>query len=302
MVVDALTRSPTVARMAEGMRPNVTFTTAEFAAAAVSGAADPRFSFDRLKKNARWVRPFIAYVQSHQAELLANALREATAFLDVNVSPDDIPVRLVCGGAWDAYALIFERTELYFDVGFQADGPLDEVLPDFQAILAHETFHLAYLAHQKRHWPRDVRHSQRPAELFLYEMSNEGIGHYYSMSRKLFPKPTIADFAQKERHAFELLRERYLAWRDNPDEAKRSDELWHSHAGVPFWDKWGAVPGGLVAYRLVLEGGNESVARLLAREPFSLFIAYDEKCATHPEWPRLPEALVRDARAARDGT
>lgn len=287
--------------MAEGMRPNVTFTPAEFAAAASSQEPDPRFSFDRLRKNARWVRPFVEYVERNRPQLVQAALQEAVAFLDVNLSPQDIPVRLVCGGPWDAYTLIFERPELYFDVGFMADGPLDEVLPDFQALLAHETWHLAYLEHQKRHWPTDYRQSKRPSELFLYEMSNEGIGHYYSMSRKLFPTPSIPDFAQKERRAFELLRERYVAWRDDPDEKRREDGLWHSHAGVPFWEKWGAVPGGLVAYHMVVDGGAESVAHLIAYEPFSLFIAYDEKCATHADWPRLPEALVHDARRARDG-
>jgi hypothetical protein len=283
--------------MAEGMRPNVVFTPDEYAAAAFSDQMDGRFTWGRLKKNAAFVRPFIEYVQKHRDQMIVAALRRATVFLDVRISPGDIPINFVCGGPWDAYGLLFQQSErLFFDVGLLADGPLAKVLPDFESILAHEVWHLAFLEHQKEHWPVAYRGATDPAFLFLYEMLNEGIAHYYSMSHKLAPTITIPDLPEKERRVFALLEARYPRWRDDPDEKHRADELWHSHAGVPFWEKWGAIPAALVVHHLVDEGGYQSVARLIAREPFSLFIAYDQKCAEHPEWPRLPESLVEDAR------
>jgi hypothetical protein len=220
--------------MSEGMRPNLLFTPAEYAAAAFSDQPDERFSWGQLKKNAPYVRPFVEYVAEHQDRMVRSALQRATTFLDVVVSAEDVPVRLVCGGQWDAYMLLFERSEIYFDVGLIANGPLAQVLPDFESLLAHELWHVAFTEHQKRHWSKGYRKSPEPALRFLYEMLNEGMGHYYSMSRKLPPALSV-DLTNKEQKVFGLLRQRYQRWRDDPDEKRREDGLWHSHAGVPFW-------------------------------------------------------------------
>jgi hypothetical protein len=51
-----------------------------------------------------------------------------------------------------------------------------------------------------------------------------------------------------------------------------------------------------VIHHLVSDGDTQLVARLIAREPFSWILEYDRRCVEHPEWPRLPDALVEDAR------
>jgi hypothetical protein len=295
-IAPQLARDPLVERMSQGMQPQVSFTPEQYAAAAFAKEADPRFSWDRLRKNARFVRPFVEHVQANQRQLVEGALTRARELVDAQLTPSEVGVNLVCGGPWDAYVLIFGRPELYFDVGFLADAPLAEALPDFEALLEHELWHFAFLSHQQRHWPVDYRKATEPSELFLYQMLNEGIGHYYSMRFKLEPSPRIEDLDRKQRQAFSLLNQRYQPWRELKDPKAREEALWHSHAGVPFWEKWSAVPAALMAHRLIQAFGARSVARRIEQEPFSFFIAYSDACADHPDWPRIPTMLVDDAR------
>jgi hypothetical protein len=128
-------------------------------------------------------------------------------------------------------------------------------------------------------------------------MLNEGVGHYYSLRPKLSPRPKWVDFAERERRAFELLSKNYPKYLGETDEKRRDKILWRSHAGVPFWEKWSAVPGALIVYRLKSVVGKKGLQSLLAREPFSVFVEYDRHCQKHPRWPKLPKRLVRDARA-----
>jgi hypothetical protein len=76
--------------------------------------------------------------------------------------------------------------------------------------------------------------------------------------------------------------------------------MWHSHAGVPFWEKWGAVPAALIVHRLEAAQGSAAVAKLIQREPFSLFLAYETACKEHADWPKLPAALLEDAHRGLD--
>ena len=97
---------------------------------------------------------------------MAEALTRATEFLAVNVSPTDVTINLVCGGPWDAYVLIFDKPELFFDLGWHADQPPQKAMVDFRAILTHELWHLAFLEHQRKQWPREYRESADPRALF----------------------------------------------------------------------------------------------------------------------------------------
>lgn len=296
-VGDELAAHPLGRKMSEGMRDQVVFTPEEYAAAAFTSADDPRFSWTRLRANARFVGPFVDHVEGHAAALVTAALARATELTKIALDPDDLRVNLVCGGPWDAYVLFFEQQELFFDVGWLADAPLDEAIPGFEALLAHELWHAAFVAHQTAHWRVDYRESTDPAARFFYEMLNEGVGHYYSMYDHLYPVQR-PETAEKGRAAFRLLAERYPSYRDERDAAAREQLLWHSHAGVPFWEKWGAVPGALVVYHLLRAQGIEAVRELAAEEPFSLFVAYAALSARDPSLPQLPPALVRDVEAA----
>ncbi len=293
-----LAAHPLVRKMAEGMAEQVVFTPAEFAAAAFAPGDDGRFSWSLLRENAATVRPFVDAVSRDAAGLIAESLAQVGEFVDVELRPADVPVHLVCGGKWDAYVLIFERNEVFFDVGYYGDAPVETAVPAFQAILNHELWHFAFIRHQDERWPRNYRDSADAVERFLYRVVNEGIGHFYSLRDKLLPEPSIADLAERERTTFTTLAVRYPEYKAEPDPAAREDLLWHSHAGVPFWDKWGALTGAFVVYRILRDQGAARVAALLAEEPFSLFTAYDELARERTGWPMLPAELADDSRAA----
>lgn len=292
----AIEQHPLVSKMAEGMRPQVAFTPAEFAAAAFGGA-DERFSFDRLRANAQFVGPFADLVAANRGVLVKRNIARASEFVPVKLVPENVTVNMVCGGPWDAYVLIYDGPELFFDVGWFGDGPLDESLAGFETVLRHELWHRAFLEHQKANWPVDYRKTEDPATLFLYEMLNEGVAHYYSMQHKLEPDPA-PDVADKEKKAFKLLAAGYPEYLAEDDDDARREKLWRSHAGVPFWEKWGAVPGALVVYHLRTVLGREGIAALIAKEPFSLFLAYAEHAGAHSAWPQLPPELIEDAKRA----
>jgi hypothetical protein len=282
--------------MSEGIKEQVRFTPEEMARAAFSSTEDARFSWKELRRNAARVEPFASYVVHHSQELVADALGRATEFLSVTVASREVRVNLVCGSPWDAFVLFFEQPELFFDVAFYADAPLDKTLPDFRSVLAHELWHLAFRRHQAQHWERNYPKSTSPSISFLYEMLNEGVGHYYSMSQRLYPRPGWGDFTERERAVFSLLEKNYLLYLAERDPQRRKEILFRSHAGVPFWQKWGAVPGALVIYHLKAVLGTAGLRRLIGRDPFSVFVAYDQRRREHPDWPPLPRRLVEDAR------
>jgi len=297
-VRSALASHSLVSKMSEGMRSQVPFDPEAFAAAAFAAQNDPRFSWNRLRKNAAYVVPFVDYLRNNQQQLVVKCLEKAGELLLVEADPDRVTINLVCGSPWDAYVLIFDGPELFFDVGWIADDELQRMLPGFRALLAHELWHLLFLAHQEQHWVRDYRKSSDPAVQFLYRMLNEGVGHYYSLSPGLYPDISYSDFPDREQTAFRLLRENYPRYMAEADAELRQTLLWHSHAGVPFWEKWGAVPGAIVVYYLIEEYGRASVRQLIASEPFSIFLSYDAMCKQKTTLPVLPEPLVSDAGRA----
>jgi hypothetical protein len=293
-----LAAHPLVRKMSDGMAEQVQFTPTEFAAAAFAEEADERFSWSLLRENAATVQPFVDAVTRDAASLIAESLAQVGEFVDVDLRPADVPVHLVCGGRWDAYVLIFERNEVFFDVGYYGDAPVETAIPAFQAILNHELWHFAFIRHQDEHWPCNYRDSEDVVEQFCYRIVNEGIGHFYSLRDKLLPEPSIEDLGERERQTFETLAVRYPEYKAEADPAVREDLLWHSHAGVPFWEKWGALTGAFVVYHILQDEGAARVASLLGEEPFSLFLAYDELAQERAGWPTLPIELVDDARAA----
>lgn len=291
-----LARHPLVRKMADGMAPQVVFTPAEFARAAFEDRGDERFSFRRLLQNARFAPPFVEHVSRHREEMITKGMAQAVEFLDVEPDPKRVPLHFVCGGPWDAYVLIFDEPELFFDIGFYADDALDKAIPGFETILVHELWHLAFRAHRARFWPVDYTDSLDPEALFFYRTLNEGVGHYYSLHPKLFPGVSFEDLPGRSQKVFALLATQFPAYLAIQDEPERLRFLWSSHAGVPFWEKWGAVPAALMTYHLQAALGRDGVRRLLAREPFSFFLAYHREAKAHPDWPQLPEPVVESAR------
>jgi len=111
----ALASHPLVSKMSEGMRTQVPFTPEEFAAAAFAAQHDRCFSWSRLRENAAYVGPFVGYLKNNKQQLLAECLEQASELLSVEPDPAQVMINLVCGGPWDAFVLIFDGPELFFD-------------------------------------------------------------------------------------------------------------------------------------------------------------------------------------------
>jgi hypothetical protein len=107
-VREELARHPVVARMAEGMRPQVIWTPAEYAAAAfapapaagaagapalASGSDGARFSWARLRASAAHVQAFVAAVERDPGALVAAAEAEATRLLGTPPAGDPVTLR-----------------------------------------------------------------------------------------------------------------------------------------------------------------------------------------------------------------
>jgi hypothetical protein len=286
-----------VEKMSEGMK-QVTFTPQEFASAAFSPQPDSRFSFERLRKNKKFIKPLAMYFEKNHAKIVKDNLISATRFLAVKIEPSFVNLNLVCGSPWDAFVLIFDKPEIFFDLGFHSDQPLEKAVQALLPIMQHELWHMAFIEHQKVHWPVDYRNSQDPAEAFLFRMLNEGVGHYYSIYNRLYPKVSYQDFSSRSQKIFFSLESKYQLYADEEDLKIREQILWSSHAQVPFWEKWGAIPGALVIYHLEQTIGAQGIKKLINSEPFSVFLAYDEQSKLHKDWPRLPLQLIDDARRA----
>jgi hypothetical protein len=129
-------------------------------------------------------------------------------------------------------------------------------------------------------------------------MLNEDGGHFFSLGARLEDRAARAETEGKFRSAFALLAERYPAYASETHDDGRSRMLRRSRAGVPFWEKWGAIPGAYLLHRLSQVLGDDQVARLVSTGPYDFIFRYAELQARHTDWPALPPRFLADLRRA----
>jgi hypothetical protein len=299
-VVRLLKSHPLVKKMADGMKEQVMFAPTAYSKAAISNETDGRFSWDKLRGSIADVSEFSEYVQKNKANLLNESITKIKSILDSNFSENEVRINLVCGGKWDAYVLIFDQPEIFIDVGFHAQANSDGTFPSFDSILTHELWHQALLKYSKKHWMQDFNTAKSKETKLLYEMFNEGVAHYFSFYHKVYPKMTYDDFDSKEKKIFGLLSEKYPKYIKEENADTSSKLLWESHAGVPFWEKWGAVTGAVMTYRMEKVLGKDGLREVLSQNsPFPFFLRYHELSLENKSWQRLPSELIVAAKAAK---
>jgi len=285
--------------LSEGMRPEVTFTAREFAAASLQASDDPRFSWNQFRERREEVERLRRWIEANEAALRGKSWREATRFIVALPPSTRITVHLTCGAASDAYGFKVDgKPELFLDLGMLAGKDDARTRASFQAILTHELWHAALSLEQSElRWP-DFRSSTDPATRLAFVMLNEGGGHFYSLGPRLEDPAARVETEARFRSAFALLGEKYQAYASAGNEEERDKQLWSSHAGVPFWEKWGAIPGAYMFHRLSQVLGDAQVARLVSRGPYDLVFRYAELQARNTDWPALPPKLIGDLRRA----
>ena len=290
---------PTVRMLSEGMRPEVTFTPNEFAEASRDATDDARFSWKQLRARRDQFERLHRWIESNEAALRSKAGREATRFIVALPPSSSITAHLTCGAPWDAFGPTVDgRPELFLDLGLLAQKDEARARSAFQAILTHELWHAALALQQSRlGWP-DYRNAADPPTRLAFVMLNEGGGHFFSLGPRLGDHSSGAETEAKFRSAFALFAEKYPAYASETDEDQRWKMLRRSHAGVPFWEKWGAIPGASLLHRLSRVLGDDQVARLVSTGPYEFIFRYAELQARNPDWPALPPRFLTDLRRA----
>lgn len=242
-----------------------------------------------LAAKAERISETVAFVEANLDGLVKRA-HAPKILLPDGAIPPDFKMHFVCGTPSDGYGFVFDgKTELFIDVG--------NVTADFLPhLLMHEFWHVGF----KNAYPEQFQaefHSGDPLRRVAYQMVNEGVGHYYSMRRRLVPKITYEDWHDRTANIFSLLHEKVPGVLSAETAEAQEQLIFRGHAGVPYWQKWLAVPGAIITYRLIGREGEAEVARLIAAGPCAFLSRYNT--LADPERGELvPEVIVEAACAA----
>ena len=244
-------------------------------------------SYDQISSNKNRLQLYSNALPALEAGLPA-LTEQATELLGPNIATEDLSIRIVCGVAYDAF-------------GFQKDGEtllfanLPLINPDFfPHLMRHEIWHVAY---RKLHSETAKTYESAPSALkrLSFIMLNEGVGHYYSIRRRLEPTIVYDNWQERTDALFELLNKNALQLASAIPPEEQEDILWTSQAGVPFWKKWGATTGGVITYRLRNKLGTKTVRQLIAAGPCAFLSNYHKEAAQMQDWQNIPDKLVAAA-------
>lgn len=226
----------------------------------------------------------INHVQDHLDRLIAEA-HALGSLLPDGAIPDDVKVHFLCGSPSDGFGFIVDgEKQLFVDVGNVSTGFLPH-------LLKHEFWHVGF----KQAFPDQFKsefYADDPLRRLAYQMVNEGVGHYYSLRRRLVPENTYADWEERTAEVFSLLHQRVPEIMAAADIDEQNRLIFSSHAGVPFWKKWGAIPGAIITHRLIEDQGEARVAALIKSGPAEFLSYYQKLTDVRPGWDRLPDELL----------
>lgn len=234
----------------------------------------------------------ITYVEQNLDDILEGAYAP-TVLLPQDAIPDTLKVHFLCGSHSDGYGFVIDgEKQLFIDVG--------NISADFMPhLMKHEFWHVGFKQAFPDQFKREF-YADDPLRRVAYQMVNEGVGHYYSMRRRLVPLNTYSDWPERTAAIFSLLHEKLPEVVATDDVEEQNRLIFRGHAGVPFWKKWAAVPGAIVTYRLIAADGEAAVAQLIAEGPCAFLSRYQQLADPDGE-NRLPAALIKSACAAADG-
>ena len=263
-VESALKNHPVMAKLKQGFGPDF------------EPATDFSASAERMLET-------IALVEENTEQLLKSA-RASELLLPKGAFPETLKVHFLCGSHSDGYGFTIDgEKQLFLDVG--------NISADFMPhLLRHEFWHVGFKHVFPEQFQREF-YADDPLRRVAYQMVNEGVGHYYSMRRRLAPRNTYDDWPERTAAIFALLHEKLPEVKEAQDLEEQNRLIFRSHAGVPFWKKWAAVPGAIITYRLIAADGEGAVAKLIADGPCAFLSRYQE--LANPDGNnRLPQELL----------
>ena len=213
---------------------------------------------------------------------------QAGKFLGENAVPEAMKIHLVCGMRSDGF-------------GFSIDGKqrlfvnLALVAPDFfPSLLRHELWHVAFRAR----YPVIVEKYERstnPFKRLSFIMLNEGVGHYYSFQRRVEPSMAYENWAERTDRIFILLNKNTLQLGTMQSSDELENLLFASHAGVPFWQKWAALSGAIMTYRLNKTLDQNQMRKVISAGPCQFLSRYQTEALERPAWQPVPDILLNAA-------
>lgn len=209
---------------------------------------------------------------------------QATAFLGKNALPENFKIHLVCGMHSDGFGFAIDgKLQLFIN--------LSVIKPDFlPSLLRHELWHIAfrntYPAFSDRY-----EASTDPLKKLAFVKLNEGVGHYYSFQRRVEPSIVYDNWFERTGKVFSLLQTNIAALGALGNQSDQKKLLFSSHAGVPFWEKWGALPGAIITYRLKKTLGASELRKIISGGPCEFLTRYQSEATKQPEWEQIPNEL-----------
>ena len=106
-------------------------------------------------------------------------------------------------------------------------------------LLRHEFWHVGFKHAFPEQFQREF-YAEDPLRRVAYQMVNEGVGHYYSMRRRLVPRNTYDDWPERTAAIFSLLHEKLPEVKEAGDAEAQNRLIFRSHAGVPLLEEVGS--------------------------------------------------------------
>ena len=242
-------------------------------------------SYEQISQQRERLQNYADMLPSLKANL-EKLTTEATEFLGPNAMPEDFSIRIVCGARYDGF-------------GFSKDGQqylfmnLPVISADFfPHLLRHELWHVAY-RNQNESTAKAYERSENALKNLSYIMLNEGVGHYYSLRRRLEPKIVYDNWQERTNTLFTKFHEQMTKLANAKDDETKEELLWTSSAGGRFWDKWGAVTGAVITYRIKQKLGIPTLQSLIAAGPCAFLTRYHEEAEKTADWENIPDGLVK---------
>lgn len=211
---------------------------------------------------------------------------DAEALLAPGSLPADLKINIVCGAPSDGFGL-------QIDGALQLFLNLPMIQPDFlEHLIRHELWHVAFRNLLPKHSEAFER-SKNPLRQLAFIILNEGVGHYFSFRRRVEPDIQYLDWNDRTSQIFELMRSQVDTLQQTEGADTIQGLLDQSHAGVPFWKKWGAIPGAIATYRLRKTIGDKNLQKLIEDGPCNFMTTYNNQADQYKDWQKFPEELTQ---------
>lgn len=244
-------------------------------------------SFEQIKEGNERLNRYSKAMPALQ-EKLPSLIQQATIFLDNDALRHDQEIYFICGAHSDGFGFNEKgKTILFINLSL--------VEPNFlTSLMRHEIWHAAFRAQYKKTSRHSPAH-EGPLNKLAFIMLNEGVGHYYSFQRRVEPQMTYSNWQERTGKIFALLHEKTALLINEVHKSEQDDFLFLSHANVPFWSKWGALPGAIITYRMKKLHGIRAVKESVYGGPCQFLRSYQLEALKRADWEIIPDQILKAA-------